>query len=298
MQNRTQTQHHQEVLAFLQNHFSGQNWELTTPSSGRGHETYIAHNSNDTFFVKLGAQVPYYELMASLDLTPAVIMAGHLEDDTSIMVQAYVNGRNPSWSDFRDYLEPIAAVVDKTHHSPAIKNVLPDGVSEQYKDAGLAAIKRVQQKWELYRPLVPAEAEVVNESLAQLKQEAQSFIGSGLVASHNDICNANWLIATDGRIYLVDLEAMSRDDPAHDLGSLLWWYYPPELRSRFLDRAGHPNDAAFRNRMRVRMALHCLDIILPRAGSFDRFDAGLFPENLTDFRAVVEGKENPRGYDD
>ncbi len=48
--------------------------------------------------------------------------------------------------------------------------------------------------------------------------------------------------------------------------------------------------------MRARMAPHCLDIILPRAGSFDRFDAGSFAENLTDFRAVVDGEENPRGY--
>jgi hypothetical protein len=29
-----------------------------------------------------------------------------------------------------------------------------------------------------------------------------------------------------------------------------------------------------------------------------RFDAGSFAENLTDFRDVVAGKENPRGYDD
>jgi len=109
---------------------------------------------------------------------------------------------------------------------------------------------------------------------------------------------ANWRLATGGRIYLVDLEAMSRDDPAHDMGSLLWWYYPPGLRQRFLEIAGHPNDAAFRDRMRVRMALHCLNIILPRADSFDRFDAGSFAGNLADFRAVVEGKENPRGYED
>ncbi len=157
---------------------------------------------------------------------------------------------------------------------------------------------RVQQKWELYRSQVPIVADYVDETLAQLKQEAQSFVGCGLVASHNDICNGNWLITTDQKIYLIDLEAMSLDDPAHDMGALLWWYYSPGTRQRFLEIAGYHYDETFKSRMRVRMATNCLNIILPRAQSFDRFDADLFAERLTDFRAVVKGKDNPRGYDD
>ena len=141
-------------------------------------------------------------------------------------------------------------------------------------------------------------ANEVDEALARLKQEIQDFVGSGLVASHNDICNGNWLIAWNGKVYVVDLEAMSLDDPAHDMGSLLWWYYPSELRTGFLESAGHQDDEAFRNRMRVRMALHCLDILLPRVGSFDRFHANTFVEDLVDFRAVVAGRENPQGYGD
>jgi thiamine kinase-like enzyme len=285
-------------MAFLRDHFSRHHWELASPSSGRGHETYIAKSEGLTYLIKLGAQVPYYQAMASLDLTPAVIATGFLEDATSIMVQPYIISRNPSWQDFRHYLEKIATVVDKTHNSLALINVLPEVSSEQYKDVGLKAITRLQQKWEQYRSLVPAVAGYVDETLDGLKQDAQSFVGSDLVASHNDICNANWLIATDGKVYLVDLEAMSRDDPAHDMGALLWWYYPPRLRRRFLERAGYPCDQVFKDRMRVRMAIHCLDILLPREGSFDRFDAGSFGESLTDFRAVVEARENPRGYDD
>ena len=124
------------------------------------------------------------------------------------------------------------------------------------------------------------------------------LLGAGLVASHNDICNANWLVASDGKIYLIDLESMSLDDPACDIGATLWWYYPPELRQRFLDIVGYADDEQFQNRMRVRMALHCLSIILPRDRSFDRFDPDSFVESLTDFRAVLAGRQNPEGYDD
>jgi thiamine kinase-like enzyme len=291
-------QHRQEVIAFLQNHLTGHRWELSLPSSGRGQETYIAKSNGDSYFIKVGAHIPRYQVMGSQDLTPAMIVSGHLADGTSILVQPHIEGRNPSWQDFRHFLPRIAAVVNKTHHSPALKSTLPTALSDAYKGVGLAAVRRIQQKWQLHRAQVPMVANYVDEALAHLKQEILGFVGSGLVASHNDICNGNWLIALDGKVYLVDLEAMSLDDPAHDMGSLLWWYYPPELRPGFLESAGYQYDEAFQNRMRVRMALHCLDILLPRIGSFDRFHADLFAEGLVDFRAVVAGRENPQGYDD
>jgi hypothetical protein len=234
--------------------------------------------------------------MASLDLTPAIVASGDLEDGTPILVQPYVQGKNPSWPDFRHHLPRVATVVNRTHHSPALKRTLPASSSETYKEVGLAAARRIRHKWERYRAHVPAVADEIDGTLARLEQEVQGFAGSGLVASHNDICNGNWLIASDETVYLVDLEAMSLDDPAHDMGSLLWWYYPPELRPGFLEIAGYPYDEPFRSRMRVRMALHCLDILLPRAGSFDTFDAHSFVENLEDFRAVAAGRENPQGY--
>jgi thiamine kinase-like enzyme len=235
--------------------------------------------------------------MASLDLTPPVIASGYLADGTSILVQPYMEGRHPSWPDFRHFLPRIAAIVKETHHSPDLQAILSIAVSETYKDAGLAAARRIQQKWEQYRAQVPMVADDVDEALVHLEEQIQGFGGSGLVASHNDICNGNWLIAAEGKVYLVDLEAMSLDDPAHDMGSLLWWYYPPELRAGVLASAGYPYDEAFQHRMRVRMALHCLDILLPRVGSFDRFHADTFAEDLVDFRAVVAGRENPQGYD-
>jgi hypothetical protein len=296
VQNRYQ--HRQEVAVFLQRHLTDQRWELTLPSSGRGHETYVACGGGDSYFIKLGAHIARYQVMASLDLTPPAIASGYLQDGISILVQPYIEGRHPSWQDFRHHLPRIATVLNKTHSSQTLRDCLPRGPSETYRGVGLAALKRIGHKWEVYRAQVPKVENEINETLAHLREEIRGFVGTGLVCSHNDICNGNWLIASDGRVYLVDLEAMSLDDPAHDLGSLLWWYYLPESRLSFLQIAGYRNDKAFRNRMRVRMALHCLDILLPRTGSFDRFDAASFQEGLTDFRAVVAGRENPQGYGD
>jgi hypothetical protein len=89
---------------------------------------------------------------------------------------------------------------------------------------------------------------------------------------------------------------MAMDDPALDMGALIWWYYPPALRQRFLNVAGYRYDDEFKFRMRMRMAMHCLDITLPRGQSFDRFDPGTYNESLRDFRAILNGEENPEGY--
>mgnify|MGYP001430237200 CR=1 FL=1 len=291
-------QNRQEVLAFLQNHLSPGPWTLTPPPAGRGHETYLAQSDGQTYFIKLGARTAHYEALAALNLTPAVVATGRLTDGTTILVQSYAPGRSPTWQDFRRYLKDIALVVQKVHHSPAIKQVLAAAPSPAYRDAALAALARLQRKWAAYRPQVTAVAPNVDAALAQIEREIQAITGGGLAACHNDICNANWLITPDEKIFLVDLDAMSLDDPAHDLGALLWWYYPPELRPSFLAVAGYDYDDLFKRRMRLRMALHCLDILLPRAQSFDQFDARAFPDWLTDFWAVVAGRENPHGYDD
>jgi len=86
---------------------------------------------------------------------------------------------------------------------------------------------------------------------------------------------------------------MSLDNPEVDIGATLWWYYPLELQEKFLEITGYSNDAEFKRRMQVRMAMHCLNIILPREYSFDQFDPNSFDECLTDFRAIIAGKENP-----
>ena len=80
----------------------------------------------------------------------------------------------------------------------------------------------IQQRWKYFRAQVPKEANFVDESLDYLEQQVRDFQGTGLVASHNDICNANWLVASDGQLYLIDLESMSLDDPAFDIGATLW----------------------------------------------------------------------------
>jgi thiamine kinase-like enzyme len=288
-------EHQQEVHAFLQKHFSISDWSFSLPR-GSGMESYFAKGNGQSYFVKVGVPLERYLAMADLGLTPPVLAHGQLDKGLSIIVQPFVEGRTPSRADYRNRLVEVAGIIRKMHNDPQANEVLQVESSNLYRDAGLRVLNRLYQKWELYMAQVPFVADFVDKSLDDLGQQVNTFSGEGLVASHSDICNANWLFASDGKIYVLDFESMSIDDPALDMGALLWWYYPPELRQHFLEVAGYHYDDQFKFRMRVRMAMHCLDITLPRERSFDKFDRDNYGESLRDFKAILNGEENPEGY--
>ena len=281
----------------MQEHLSLYEWKFSLPH-GWGKESYFAQGNGQCYFVKVGVQAERYLAMAEVGLTPPVIVHGQLEGGASVIVQSFITGREPSRLDYRERQTEVTEIIRTMHNSPRVKAVLPEISSDLYKDAGLRALDRLRRKWERHKAQVPTVAGFVDDSFEYLDEQVNQFTGKRLVASHGDICNANWLFASDGRICLIDFDLMSMDDPALDLGALLWWYYPPELRQSFLEAAGYCYDEEFKSRMRVRMAMHCLDILLPRENSFDQFNAEAFGESLRDFRAVLDGEENPEGYDE
>jgi len=288
-------EHQQEVNAFLQKRLSLYEWKFTYPH-GWGKESYFAHGFKRTYFVKVGVEVERYLAMAKIGVTPPVILHGQLDSKLSVIVQSFIKGHEPSRADYRERMNDVAEVIRKMQDSPRVKETLSAEDSDLYIDAGLRALDRLLEKWVRHRSQVPSVAGFVDESLKRLKEQIAQFAGEGFVVSHGDICNANWLFASDGNIYLIDFDLMKMDDPALDLGALLWWYYPPELRKSFLEIAGYRYDDAFKFRMQVRMAMHCLDILLTRENSFDQFKPESFEESLQDFRAALEREENPQGY--
>ena len=285
--------HQSEVQVFLQATFGGGAWQLSLPH-GWGGETYFAQHAEGAYFVKLGVQIARYQAMASLELTPPVLASGLLPDGVPLIVQPRIAGREPDRRDYRDGLDQVAATIHRTHTSPELQQVLPPAPSPLYREVGFEVLADIRQRWARCRALVPDVAGFIDDSLQALAGQVAAFEGAGLVAAHNDICNANWLLTDEGRWYLIDLEAMALGDPALDIGATLWWYYPPDLWPRFLELTGHADDAAFAWRMRVRMAMHCLHILLPRPNSFDRFDPDGFTHRLVDFRAALHGAPNPQ----
>jgi thiamine kinase-like enzyme len=285
--------HKGEVEAFLRERLGIAGWTFALPR-GSGHETYVAQGGDQVLFVKVGAHIEPTVAMSRVGLTPPVLQTGRLADGSAIVAQPFIEGHHPTRSEYRARLEEIARIIRDMHCNPEVQATLPPALSGDYASAGKHTLDQVRARWERVRAQVPYVAGFVDASLADLERRIAHFSGSGLVASHNDICRDNWLFTAGGHIYLVDLEAMALDDdPALDVGVTLWWYYAPKLWPRFLQCMGYPDDEGFRDRLWVRLALHCLGITLPRPGSFDTLDPASYEERLADFRAVMERKGNP-----
>jgi thiamine kinase-like enzyme len=282
-----------EVEAFLENTLGVRKWAITEPG-GSGNETYFAKGEGYDLFVKVDGQVDRALAVARNGLTPPVVATGTLKDGTPVLVQRRIDGVTPTRSDLREHMEQVAVIIGEMHRSEKVRRALPEKPTERYRDAGMQALASLRERWQQYRPQVPESAEFVNTSLDALEGHIDELPGAGLVASHGDICNANWILTPKGRLYLVDLEAMSLDDPALDLGAMLWWYYPEEIWDRFLALAGYESSPDFDQRMQLRLAMHILSITLPRPNSFDSFDPAAYDAALTDFRAVMHGEPNPQ----
>ncbi|MEM8858970.1 MAG: phosphotransferase [Chloroflexota bacterium] len=284
-----------QITDFLNDGFNHPHWHLQ-PTAGSGHESYFATAENRSLFIKLGANSERYKVMAAAGLTPEVLATGVFPNGRSIMVQPKINGRTPTPQDFQTHLPAFASVLARTHQNEALCDELVAPISESYQDLAQIAFEQLVGKWRIYRSQLPQLAQTIDQKLDTLRQDLTNLEGGGTIASHNDICNANWLITPENKVYLIDLDSMSLDDPAVDLGALLWWYYPPEMRGQFCELAGYELDDQLKTSMRVRMAIHCLNILLPRKNSFDQFNPAAFETMIEDFYAVVDGKENPQGY--
>lgn len=206
-----------EVQSFLRSNIAQEAWQVEFPA-GSGHETYYASSVAGRFFIKLGAHTDRYQILAGLGLAAPVRMQGSLSDGTPILVQERIDGRNPSREDYRKYLAKFANVIRKMHQCRALINILPRIEPDTFAQAGLLMLDSILKRWEGIKKQVPAHITFVDNAIAQLETQVCNFNGAGLIASHNDICKGNWLVTPEGRLYLLYLDSMSRDDPALDIG--------------------------------------------------------------------------------
>ncbi len=117
--------HKEGVRLFLKEKFRDGPWELTLPI-GTGNETYFARCDERDLFVKLGVQAGRYQAVAAPGITLPVLAAGALADGTSIIVQPHIPGKRPARSDYRLHLEQFASTIRRLHHSPEVKQLLPE----------------------------------------------------------------------------------------------------------------------------------------------------------------------------
>ena len=198
-------QNQQQVLAFLQDYFATSDWEFSIPQ-GSGKEKYLARaatrHGESACFVKLDVNIPVYQTVASLELTPPILASGCLQDGTPLIVQPAVKGRQPTWQDFSIHLDLFASTLQRLHHSPELRSLLAAPASETYRAAGLQFLNNIHLRWEAVKSHFSPEIDsIVLDHLERIAAQLRAAPGGGLVNTHTDPCNANWLLPGAGRAH-------------------------------------------------------------------------------------------------
>lgn len=274
----------QGILAEI---FPGQAWQLRRPTEGFAGTSYIASGAGRELFIKLDADVELVHRVSDLGVAPPFVAGGTYQGRTYV-IQEYLPGTHPDRNWFPQHLPDLAALFSLYHNDAVLKTLLSKGGLPSYRqhidsllahlDVWLAGLVQSPQKATLAR------------LLAKLKEQALDLEATGLVPTHADPNNNNFLLV-GARIYLLDWDNAFLSDPLKDIGPMLWWYVPQEQWPGFLSLCSIKADEQATRKVYWWAARQSgmVALWIAREGYPD------FAEPfVTDFAAALNQRPNPR----
>lgn len=275
-----------QIDEILTSHFPKRKWLLREASEGLTSKGYIATSDDLGLFIKFDVDARVLHRVAELGIAPTVLAAGSHNGSTYV-VQEFLHGTHPTRAWFSLNLPRLADLIQTYHGDPVLATLLGTGNSLEYRDyidsqfkgfeAQLAGLPESSYKAEL-TPL-----------LAELKHQARSFDPVGLVPTHADPNNNNFLLTGD-KIYLLDWDGASLSDPIRDVGPLLWWYVPAEKWPEFF--AAFSIEKSEQNERKVywwAARQSCMVALLFASLGYPQYGLPF----IADFRAALHEQANP-----
>ena len=223
-----------------------------------------------------------------------------------VIVSEYVASPPLDRAWFHDHLRQAATLLARLHRDADLTDALEAMDRGQARSDCLAAARGARALLEerlvalAAREWSPAVADVLNRLTAHLawfgariQPNRAAFAGQRVGPVHGDVQRGNWLAGPDGRVYLVDWDKAWLDDPALDVGMLLYWYVDPALWPVFLREYATGGDArpdvdALLIRARIRYPLHALSLCLWAIEELPRQEAEGGPADLDQALAFVD----------
>jgi aminoglycoside phosphotransferase (APT) family kinase protein len=276
----------QQVIEILTSHFPGRDWALRTSTEGMSSKSYIATGGDLQLFIKINADTTALRHVAELGIAPRVLAEG-TQDGSRYVVQEFLHGTHPDRPWFSRHLPELANLIQVYHLDQGLAALLGKGQTLAYQEhldgrlnelgVQLASLEASSHKAEL-TPL-----------LAELRDQARTFESAGLVPTHADPNNNNFLLVGD-KIYLLDWDGVSLSDPIRDVGPMLWWYVPAETWPEFFAAFHVEWSKQIEHKVYWWAAWQSCWVAL-------LFATAGYPESaepfIIDFRAALHGQPNP-----
>lgn len=228
----------------------GKEWEIT-PAGGATGDAYIAEYEGRKLFLKRNSS-PFLAVLSAEGIVPKLVWTKRMENGDVITAQQWLDGRELKPHDMGS--EQVANLLGKIHRSQDLVEMLKRlGKAPLLPGAMMKKLRPIVAKWE--------DEPLVRDALEWLESQLPSLRCDEFAVCHCDINHNNWLLAEDGRLYLIDWDGALIADPAIDIGMLLYSYIPEKRWEEWLAFYGLKLTDDLRQRMKwyvVVQTLHAL----------------------------------------
>ncbi|WP_367294737.1 phosphotransferase [Levilactobacillus yonginensis] len=226
-------------------------WSLY-PLGGNTGTAYMGTKASQKVFLKQNAS-PFLAALSMEGITPRLVWTKRLATGDVMTAQEWLNGRTLRRSEMRE--QRVARLLHRVHHSHLLHDMLLKVGGRSTTPAQLLTRLQPALATDLRRhPLIQS-------AFASLWNEQPQLPKTQYEVSHGDLNHKNWLLSDRQRLYLVDWDAATFADPAHDLGSLLCEYVSLEEWQRWLQDYGETLTADLTARVNWYARVHCLTVI-------------------------------------
>ena len=205
------------------------NWNLQ-PIKGDTGKAYKGMKENERVFIKRNS-TPFLAALSREGLTPKLLWTKRTSNGDILTAQEWLEGRQLEVDELPES-EDVAHMLRYLHQSESLKSMLKrmDG-----------AEKSVFDFLKDYITDLPKELkndDYLMRIFRYLENHLPSYASVEFVACHGDAIHNNWLLASNGELYLVDWDYSVLADPAYDLGTILGQYVSREDWPNWLEMYG------------------------------------------------------------
>ncbi|MGX4686772.1 phosphotransferase family protein [Vagococcus sp. JNUCC 83] len=191
------------------------NWNLQ-PIKGDTGKAYKGMKENERVFIKRNS-TPFLAALSREGLTPRLLWTKRTSNGDILTAQEWLDGRQLEIEEM-SHNEDVAHMLRYLHQSESLKSMLKrmDGAEKTAFDFLKDYVTDLPQDLK--------DDDYLMRVFRYLENHLPSYNSHGFVACHGDAIHNNWMLASNGELYLVDWDYSVLSDPAYDLGTILGQY--------------------------------------------------------------------------
>lgn len=219
----------------------GSDWRITSAGGSTG-AAYYAQSNQEKLFLKRNSS-PFLAVLSAQGIVPKLVWTKRLENGDVVTAQRWLDGKGLNMEEMQH--PKVAKLLSKIHHSSELLDMLLRiEKTTIVPDQTLARVKQFVNGNRNARNSL-----TIYKAVRFLENRLMDIYYEQQVVCHCDLNRHNWMLSTEGELYLIDWDSARIGDPAIDIGRILQSYIPMADWKQWLENYGIENSKYLLQRM-------------------------------------------------